>query len=313
MYTALFTPFIVATVLLVPKQGVDFIPMPKKINKEKAQVVDDNLSIVLKKPKLIKVAKNSKKTKKKNKKHVEETPSEDDSASTENFDAIYKSEVKLLESKKIKKPAPTTSAEYRYPDAVPEQDLLAKVEKKYKTQFVEMKLAKEVTQAILDKTKSYKGRMAIGPSGLFKMDIEEPDKSSLIMDGKNIWVVDYPVDDAQNKVQILHSKARKKLKNQTFLSSLLGGGELLKNFKIDGQTKEKHETKFKLIPKEKDLEIQKVELSVDNDDELITVVAYWDQLGNKTELKFSKQEFKDDVPKDYFKFQPPKNSDVTEM
>jgi len=323
MIWTLFSPTIVATVLLIPRPGVDLQKIQHiQENVQKKEDDDGALGVVLRKAKPAKIAKTKKKKKKKKSKVVSPVQDstisqEEENLESENLDKEYKDELKFLNSRKPKtlKPGHTTANELRVPNSVaPEnKDLLAEVEKKYINNFVQMKVDKEVTQAILEKTKSYSGDIAIGPKGLFKMDISTPEKSSLIMDGKNIWVVDYPVDEAQNKVQILHSKARKKLKKQAFLGSLLSDGKLLKNFKVDDQTSSKDETKFKLIPKEKDLEIQRIELSVDSHDKLITGLTYWDQLGNKTELKFSKQEFKPEVPKDFFKFEPPKDSSISEL
>ncbi len=276
MLTSFLTPFFVATVVLVPRPGSDAIPKKKVIVEQASIDEEESLDIVLR-PQDSK-AEAKRKTKSNKKKH------------------------------KLQR-----TAQNREINTIETEPLLQRVEKKYKTGFVKVKLEKEVTQAILETTKTYKGQMALGPSGLLKMDIETPQKSSLVVDGKNIWVIDYPVDEARNKVQILHAKVQKKKGNQAFLGDLLSGSGLLKNFKVESQAEKKDETTYRLVPNKKDSDIQRIELNVATHDELITSLSYWDQMGNKTELRFSKQEFEDKTPENYFQYQPPAGADITEM
>lgn len=207
----------------------------------------------------------------------------------------------------------TESKSSRKPSSVSEdpKNILKKVETKYTTHFVKMDVKSDVTQALLERTKTYTGKLYVAPQSRFKMDMKEPNKHMLLMDGKNIWVVDYPLDETQDKVQILHSKSAKNLKNQGFLDIFSGVGNLQKKFKIESSNKKNDEITYKLIPKEKDAQVERVELKVDFHSELISGITFWDSLGNKTQLKFSEQDFSEDTPKDIFKFKPPKNSSIT--
>lgn len=219
-------------------------------------------------------------------------------------------EVLLAESKQPKSARIPASVEVA-PISNEPKDLLKKVESKYITQFVKIDVKSEVTQALLEKTKTYSGELFLAPEGRFKMQISEPNKHMLLMNGKNIWVVDYPLDETQDKVQILHSKSAKNLKNQAFLDIFMGVGNLQKKFKIDSSDKKNDEVTYKLIPKQKDEQIERVELKLNSKDELISSITFWDSLGNKTQLQFKKQEFKSEVPKEIFKFKPPKDSSIT--
>lgn len=206
----------------------------------------------------------------------------------------------------------------RNPTSVKEQkadakDLLARVEKKYVTHFIKIKVNSEVTQTLLDRTKTYSGELFLAPESRFKMEIKEPNKHMLLMNGKNIWVVDYPLDETQDKVQILHSNSAKNLKNQAFLDIFTGVGNLQKRFKIESSDKKDDEITYKLIPKKKDEQVERIELKLDSAAELISVLSFWDSLGNKTQLKFSQQEFEDTTPKEIFNFKPPKDASITNL
>lgn len=201
----------------------------------------------------------------------------------------------------------------RGPSSIPEdpKKILQKVEVKYTTHFVKMDVKSDVTQALLERTKTYTGKLYLAPEGRFKMDMKEPNKHMLLMNGKNIWVVDYPLDETQDKVQILHSKSAKNLKNQGFLDIFTGVGNLQKRFKIESSDKKNDEITYKLIPKEKDAQVERVELKIDFQAELISSITFWDSLGNKTQLKFSEQDFSENTPTDIFKFKPPKDASIT--
>lgn len=218
-----------------------------------------------------------------------------------------------VQSAEIKEILKESSSGERAPSAVEvdTKTLLKTIEKKYTSHFIKIDIKSEVTQALLEKTKTYSGNLFLAPEGRFKMDIKEPNKHMLLMNGKNIWVVDYPLDETQDKVQILHSKSAKNLKSQGFLDIFSGVGNIQKKFKIESSDKKNDEITYKLIPKEKDGQVERVELKVDYQAELINSVAFWDSLGNKTQLKFSEQEFEDKTPKEVFKFKPPKNSSIT--
>jgi len=206
-----------------------------------------------------------------------------------------------------------TKKSSRSPASVDEdpKKILKKVEAKYTSHFIKMDVKSEVTQTLLERTKTYTGKLYLAPEGRFKMDMKTPNKHMLLMNGKNIWVVDYPLDETQDKVQILHSKSAKSLKNQGFLDIFTGVGNLQKRFKIESSDKKNDEITYKLIPKEKDAQVERVELKIDFQSELITGVTFWDSLGNKTQLKLSEQDFSDKSPKDIFDFKPPKNASIT--
>ncbi len=198
-------------------------------------------------------------------------------------------------------------------ESVNQAKLLETVEKKYTSYFVVMAAKFAVTQALLERTKSYSGKIYLAPGGRFKLEAELPNKHMIIMDGKNIWVVDYPLDDAQDKVQILHSKSAKSLKNQAFLSIFQGVGKLKRDYKIESSSGKNDEIIYKLTPKKKADQVDRVELKVDYQSELITSLTFWDSLGNQTQLQFTDQDFEPKVPSRVFQFRPPKNSSVTHL
>lgn len=312
MISALISPLLVATIILVPKNGKngDAVPSAKPqqdlIFEESAvRKTDGGIepNVVLKK-----ISK-KKKIVKKNKKGKSITigaPVED---SDEEINNILSNEKEWLNNEESQVQSP------RRDSASVDQTLesFKKIEQKYKSASVTMDVSKQVTQVLLDKTKSSIGELYLSPKGNLRLEMTTPDHSLLIMNGKNIWVVDYPIDGMQNKVQILRGKVSKALKNQAFLGFLMGQDNILSAFSIDETTVDSDLVTYKLKPKNKDEDVQKVELQMDTDKELITIIRYWDQLGNKTQLEFSAQKHNVEIPKGKFEFSPPKDSVVTDL
>lgn len=177
---------------------------------------------------------------------------------------------------------------------------------------VQIDVAKELTIAVLKKKKSSKGKLNLSGNGKFRLEITEPSKSLVVMDGKDIWVVEYP-DFEDEKVQVIHSKFKDQLKSQVLLKFLMGEGDLMKHFKLAKQSKEKGNVVYTLTPKSKDVDLKSVKVTVDPADKTIGAITYVDNLDTEIRYTFSNEKFYQELDKKLFTFKPPKNSEVSEM
>lgn len=303
MIGSIVTSVLVASVILVPKSGKEIRKGPAPTPPQEL-IFEDNYQsqkdrdiepeVVLKKA--------QKKKHAKNKKNRSKIADETDDGVT---DILKQEKDWFRKDGKVKVRRDKASVK------TPLEKFL-RIEEKYKTTSHFMYVSKEVTQALLEKTKLSKGELYIAPKGKIRLEIKDPERSLFIMDGKNIWVVDYPVDGMQNKVQILQGKIDKSLKSQVFLGFLFGSNKIIDEFKLEDSKANDAQTTYIFKPKKKEQDVQKAEIQVDTDKELITSISYWDGLGNKTSLLFSKQTSKD-IPDEKFKFTPPANAEITNL
>ncbi len=304
-----------AGVVLVPKDGAT--PQKKPIVEYAAEpgLESPEPEVVLRKPKRPEkervVQSNTKKKKNKNKKKEIVEPADN----YEDLEQIYKQEKEFLESTEID--LVPEEQEVREIASVPTEDLAAKLKETegvYKSSgFIKIRLQKDVTQELLDRTKNYKGELFLASTGSFKLAIEEPQKSILLVNDKNVYMLDYPIDEAQNKVQILRSDKPEKLKAEGLLALLVGKKEISELFKIIETKKDKNEITYKLHPKQKNIQVQSVELVVDASKNQFKSITYWDDLGNRTSYHFKEHTFSEKSPENFFEFKQPNNSSITDL
>jgi outer membrane lipoprotein carrier protein len=194
-----------------------------------------------------------------------------------------------------------------------ENDILNEVQEKYsKAKSIKMEVEKELTLSALRKTKKSSGNLSLASNGKFRLEMKEPDKSLIVIDGQNIWVVQYP-EFKSEKTQVMHSKLKEQLKSQVLLSFLMGQGKIKKHFKILNQKEDDGTTIIKLEPKDEGTDLKNIELQVDSDEKIINKISYKDSLDNEISYKFSNNKFEDKTKASLFKFKPPKDAEVTEM
>lgn len=314
-----------SSVVLVPKEGV--IPKKKSIEEYAAEpaVGMPEPEVVLRKPKRQEkdrvVQSNAKKKKSKNKKKDTVEPADN----YEDLEQIYKQEKEFLESTEVESmpadegvdPVISEFESPRQVASVSQEDysaVLREAETTYKKSvFTKIRIQKEVTQELLDRTKNYKGELYLASSGSFKLAIDEPQKSVLLVNDKNVYMLDYPIDEAQNKVQILRSDKPEKLKTEGLLALLVGKKGVSELFKITETKKNKNEITYKLHPKQKNIQVQSVELVLDAEKKQFKTITYWDDLGNRTAYYFKDHTFSEKSPENFFEFKQPDNSSITDL
>ncbi len=190
--------------------------------------------------------------------------------------------------------------------------ILDDVQVKYsKAKFIKTEVEKKLVQPVLKKTKESNGSLVLAGNGKFRLEFKDPDKSLMVSDGKNMWVVQYPDLDSE-KIQVIHSKVKEQLKSQVLLSFLMGKEKVEKHFKIMSRNDDDGILTFKLEPKEEGTDLKDIRLEVDSDKKVINKISYKDTLDNETSFKFSNNKFEDEVKTSLFKFKIPKNAEVTE-
>ena len=190
---------------------------------------------------------------------------------------------------------------------------LKALDKKYQnSKSITMDLEKKLKLSILDQERKSKGRLLMS-QGRLRMEIDKPDQSLVVVDKKNIWVVQYPPEELKGAaLQIIRASSEtKKGRSQSFIGLLAKGG-ITKYFKVlNTMTAQDGSTTFFLQPEAGTTEFARAQVTLDPSSEQLRELKYWDELSNETTFVFSGISFNKKIAPDKFAYTPPKNADVT--
>lgn len=191
------------------------------------------------------------------------------------------------------------------------KNILSDVSAKYrKSNLVTIQLVKTVKSNLLGKETKYKGTVFLA-TNKFRLNIEEPEKSQVIFDGKTIWSVQYPPKELPGPVQVAKSKLDKNTKKQILLSTLISKDGIKENFKITKEEKVDSGTRISLVPLKNELNIKTLDVVVKGNK--ISSISYADDVGNTTFFEFEKTEFSSKSSGQIFKYKIPKDAQVTNL
>lgn len=179
---------------------------------------------------------------------------------------------------------------------------------------IKMQVEKEVYIDYLEQTKESKGELLFS-KGRLRLNINEPEKSLLLMANNLIWHVNYLSDD-MGGLQVTQIKASKQLKQKnTLLAFLFDNVEVWDNFEVIESKEVNKLLAISLKPKNNNVldDVIKVHLLLDRKNKLLKRIVYWDGLDNKTQFKFSSIDFKAPLNEKMFSYTPPKNVSVTKL
>lgn len=216
---------------------------------------------------------------------------------------------------KPKQPSKSSPVEIGKLRAPSKEDLanLKALDLKYKnSKSISMDLEKNLKLGILNQERKSKGRLLIS-QGRMRMEIDKPEQSLVVVDKKNIWVVQYPPEDLVGaSLQVIRASAEtKKGRSQSFIGLLVKGG-ITKYFKVlNAMTSQDGSTTYFLQPEAGTVEFARAQVTLDSTSQQLKELKYWDELSNETTFVFSKISFDKKIAADKFAYTPPKNADVT--
>ena len=197
-------------------------------------------------------------------------------------------------------------------------ELLKKVDAKYiVAKTVTMSVNKTDKLNALEQTKSSEGTLQM-KKGKLRMELTSTDadkeKSLVVVDGKNLWLVSPSVKDAKNsKTQVAKTKlANKKAKSHLLLQILTDGG-VFRFFQVDKSVEQEDMVVYFLKPEKTMQEIQKAQVLVDKTKQVIAQFKYWDAMENETTYQFTGVEFDKQIKDTVFNYSPPKDAQVSEF
>ena len=169
----------------------------------------------------------------------------------------------------------------------------------------------------LEQTKSSEGTLQM-KKGMLRMELtsseSDKEKTVVVVDGKNLWLVSPPVKEAKNsKTQVAKTKlANKKAKSHLLLQILTDGG-VFRFFQVEKSVEQDDMVVYFLKPEKTIQEIQKAQVLVDKTKQVISQFKYWDAMENETIYQFTNVEFDKSIKDSVFTYTPPKDAQVSEF
>lgn len=191
--------------------------------------------------------------------------------------------------------------------------VLKDISKKYRgTNLVKIETNKKVTSELMGRTTEYKGTMYLS-KGKFRWEIETPEQSLLVFDGQTIWNAQYPPKDLGGPVQVARAKLNKNTKSQILISTLIGKDPIEKNFEVLNEKTSADIVTIELKPLSSDLRVKQLTLELEPKSKWILKISYKDDVDNLTVIEMKKTEFIKKENKSLFKYEIPKDAQVTNL
>ncbi|UYL10615.1 outer membrane lipoprotein carrier protein LolA [Bdellovibrio sp. SKB1291214] len=188
---------------------------------------------------------------------------------------------------------------------------LKKVSQKYRAaKVVEMNIEKTVKSDLTGKLDKFTGTVAIA-NEKFRIDTKTPDEALLLFDGTTLWNVQYPPKEFGGPAQVAKGKPDKKTRALMLAATLLGG-DIQKTFKVTNEKKDGDIVTLSVASKD-DLPVKNIQMVLDMKKQEIKEISYTDEIPNFVTMKFSDVKLKDSIKKNLFKYEIPKDAQVTNL
>lgn len=181
-----------------------------------------------------------------------------------------------------------------------------------KSGLVQMKVEKRVIFELLGKERIHTGELTLAPKR-FRLETTAPERTLILFDGKKIWNVQYPPEGSDAKVQIARAKVDRKNQNQIFLTDLLVGQSIFKQFDFFSEQRVDDKIALSAKPKKLNDQIKDLTITVDQKIRQIVEISYADELGNRTQMKLSDFRLSKKVSPGVFHFKPAHDAEVTDL
>ncbi len=191
---------------------------------------------------------------------------------------------------------------------LPCQDIIQRLESRYKGTDIQAGFTQESTLEAMDITDTATGRVWFKYPGMMRWEYETPDAHAIITDGETLWI--YRPEDKQ----VIVGDALAYFgngKGASFLSNI----ELVKEeFKVEKLPEQKEGFyTLELIPREKTLDLAKILMHIDKKSLLVRHVVTENAYNDKTRISFEDIRFPDALSGERFHFDIPPGADVVQL
>jgi outer membrane lipoprotein carrier protein len=188
------------------------------------------------------------------------------------------------------------------------ESVLSEIQSRYEnTNDFEANFLQEYIGKVMKQPQKGEGKVSFKKKGMMRWDYRVPNQK-LISNGQTLWF--YQPDEKQ----VFVSDVSKIIKEKTPLAFLAGEGNLSRDFDLlsfneSVSQKEDHYV-LELAPKEPQVAVSKLNLTVDKKTYYILQVDVIDPLGNVTRTRFIDIRTNVDPPNSFFQFSIPSGAEV---
>ncbi len=186
--------------------------------------------------------------------------------------------------------------------------ILEGMEKKYDNSSFSSTYLQESTLKAMEITDIASGKVYVRHPGKMRWEYEKPDKQIIITDGYELWI--YRPEDNQVMTGAAPEFFRDG-KGASFLSDI----KLIRQ-KFDIELLEEEKSLFhelKLIPREKNMDVASIRLSVSMSRFTVMRVITYNFYGDETRIELLNSKFGVDLDEDLFSFKIPEGIDVLKI
>jgi outer membrane lipoprotein carrier protein len=206
--------------------------------------------------------------------------------------------------------APTPTAETTPQTEPTLDDILDNVEERYTGQGFSADFHQESTLAAMDITDTATGNLFVRPPDRMRWEYEQPERQVILTDGETLWI--WRPED--NQVMIGRAPAYfGDGKGASFLSDIR---EIRKSFDVSLEPEAEAEPghyRLKLVPKQKEYDIEAVYLAVSKDTFIVDQVTTHNDYGDITRITFADFTFDQPISDDIFDLDVPPGTDMIQM
>ena len=199
------------------------------------------------------------------------------------------------------------------------EEIIAALQEKYETLgSLQASFEQKNELKSLGRTTMSNGSLSWKKPGKLRMEYVKPEKQTLVSDGRTFWLY------TERFKQVMVSKTGESGFGATPLLFLSGKGNLKKNFHVTveevgisrrsgGIWRAGQPHRIRLEPKAASASFRRMWLEVDPENFRILTLAYIDNIGNKSHLRFSNVEENVRIAAEEFHFVVPPNVEILQM
>ena len=157
---------------------------------------------------------------------------------------------------------------------------------------------------MMNQTQDVKGRVQIKKPGKMRWVYGAPDTQILISNEKTLWLY-VPVEEQATKVPVESIYS-----SNTPALFLAGRGKLTHAFDVESVSQEDKNILVSLVPKSAEQGLARLVLQADKKNYQITGSTVYDNLGNKTEIRFNRIQVNHKISEEQFQLKTPSGVEI---
>ncbi len=187
-------------------------------------------------------------------------------------------------------------------------------EKYWSSKSVFMKVKKKSIMGFLQKTAEHEGRLLFS-KGLLRIDFAKPEEITFIFGTKKIILVKKIKQGLEEKTLVTYMNKKRVSSHSSLMSLLFGEKKVWSKLKLTAEVSKKNLMSLHFTPvDEKSMPgVIKLAIVFDTNTEQIKAIKQWDSTENEIQFMFSSILFDVPVPKNAFRYIPPKNAEVSHL